>query len=341
MKSDLANRYIYAVVRHLPPKMQNDVKKELDSLITDMAHERYGETVPSEQDILSILNELGKPEELALKYRGDERISLVSGANFLLHRRILKLVLPIVGIAALIISVVSSIISARTYAGLLAEASTAMAVLYTILMAIGATIGSIGLAYAVVTSIFAMIERKNSKKTGAADLSDLPEVPNKFFDIKRADPILGIVFSILVVVVFLGFPYILGGAWIGDGTYIPMFDTDIIRSLWLPIILWMVFRIAVEVAYLVEKRYKPRLTVIAVTLNIATAICAFIVLWGDRLINSEFLYYMEEFADSAIANLISFIPMGLLLVFMALLLIETITVIYKGVKSKQPETKKA
>lgn len=64
MKNDLIERYIYAVTKRLPQKVQKDISDELRTLIDDMLAERCGELVPEEKDIRVVLTELGTPEEL-------------------------------------------------------------------------------------------------------------------------------------------------------------------------------------------------------------------------------------------------------------------------------------
>lgn len=63
-ENDLIERYIYAVTKRLPQKVQKDISDELRTLIDDMLAERCGELVPEEKDIRVVLTELGTPEEL-------------------------------------------------------------------------------------------------------------------------------------------------------------------------------------------------------------------------------------------------------------------------------------
>ena len=69
MHQDLIKRYIYAVTKTLPARMREDVEKELHSLISDMLEERCQDMPPTEHDVLVVLTELGRPAELAAKYR--------------------------------------------------------------------------------------------------------------------------------------------------------------------------------------------------------------------------------------------------------------------------------
>ena len=80
MKNDLIERYIYAVTKRLPQKVQKDISDELRTLIDDMLAERCGELVPEEKDIRVVLTELGTPEELYEKYNPDNGETVLTDA---------------------------------------------------------------------------------------------------------------------------------------------------------------------------------------------------------------------------------------------------------------------
>jgi hypothetical protein len=70
---EVIDRYIYAVTQRLPEQQREDIKRELQSLIEDMLEERISTGQASKEDVESVLLELGHPNELAVKYRGNER----------------------------------------------------------------------------------------------------------------------------------------------------------------------------------------------------------------------------------------------------------------------------
>ena len=82
MKNDLIERYIYAVTKRLPQKVQKDISDELRTLIDDMLVERCGELVPEEKDIRVVLTELGTPEELYEKYNPDNKKCLIGSPYY-------------------------------------------------------------------------------------------------------------------------------------------------------------------------------------------------------------------------------------------------------------------
>ena len=74
VKNDLIDRYIYAVTKHMKSAMKKDVAAELETIIQDMLEERCEDVTPTERDIKVVLTELGTPNELASKYKGETQI---------------------------------------------------------------------------------------------------------------------------------------------------------------------------------------------------------------------------------------------------------------------------
>ena len=68
------DRYISEVGDRLPAKQRTDIETELRSLILDALEGRTGKTVDfSEEDELAVLQEFGRPEEVAQRYAGTPR----------------------------------------------------------------------------------------------------------------------------------------------------------------------------------------------------------------------------------------------------------------------------
>ena len=157
--------------------------------------------------------------------------------------------------------------------------------------AIGQTLAGIisGLiqAFAIITIIFIVLERKKVVFNDSDMLSNLPPVPKTEARIEPYEPIGGIIWSVIAVVFFLGFPQ-LAGAWIDGIGWISVFVPDVIRGFWIFIILWAVFGIVKESVKLIEGQYTKRLAIVTVACNVLTAICAAIVFLNGEIINHEF-----------------------------------------------------
>lgn len=92
MMSELIDRYVRAVGRRLPKKQRADVQEELRSTLLDTLEARVVEGEPGEEDVVALLREFGKPEEVAAKYRPGDQY-LIGPELFPLFRLVLTIVL--------------------------------------------------------------------------------------------------------------------------------------------------------------------------------------------------------------------------------------------------------
>jgi hypothetical protein len=235
-------------------------------------------------NIRAVLTELGTPAELAAKYSGDEQKFLISGVYYINYIRVLKLVIPIVCgavLLGLIISTISDIAAGITEA----PAIFALRVLGQILAGV---VGGAWQSFAIITVVFAVLERTKTNLNSYGDdfLETLPEAPQEAEKIGIGEPIFGIIFSVAVAVLFLGVPHAIGGMF--NDIWIPMFDTAVLRSLWLPIIAWAVLGIIAETVTIMEGRYTKRLAGVCVVTNLLIVACAAAVFLRDTVINPAF-----------------------------------------------------
>jgi len=321
MNHELIDRYIYAVTRRLPPKTRTDVEQELASLISDMLEARCGAVAPGEKDIRVVLTELGAPGKLAAKYSGDEGGALIGGEYFLMYKFVLKLVLPIAAGGVAFASVLSLLLNGGPQSGDPAEIFAA------IFQPVGGAFAGIIQAFAIITIIFAILERKKADFGGGDFIDALPLVPVRDERITRWEPIAGMALCAVMALVFLAFPQVMGG-WMDGAGWIPALDVSVIRGFWLPIALWAVLGIGKEILRLVEGRYTKRLAIAASAANPVIAACAAVTFWSNWIMNPVFLARAGEIfgeeghiAMTAIENA-HLIFLGI--VFFALI-VETVT----------------
>ena len=157
------------------------------------------------------------------------------------------------------------------------------------------------------------------------------------------EPFAGIIFAIVATVIFLGFPQIITIVFIG-GRLIPTLDEVVIQSLWLPIILWAVFRIGVEVAYLIERRYTPRLAVISLIGHVLTAIVTVIIFADSRIVYWEYVDFVHTYFENVaewFGEVLAKPNLIILAIMMIVLIIESINVVKKGKRQKIRQAAKA
>jgi len=338
MENNLRNRYIYAVVRHLPIRMQTEVEMELSSLISEMADERKGnKTTPSEQDIKDVLTELGSPEELALKYYGSERKSLISGIYFLMYKRVLCIVLPVVAAVLAVLTIIGFVIGDESSLHIVIGVVN-MSFMAQAMQVIIVPIGGVVQAFTVITVVFAILEHmKVDIKFG--DLHNLPEIPEQRLKISPIGPIFGIALSVSLTALFLGFPQVMGISI--NFNWVPAFDIGVIRGLWLPILLWSIVEIVAEIVKLIEGRYTLRLAMVTVVTSVLQVVCAFIIFRSNNIVNPEFLNFVSslDIDFQAIEWIIDYVAMQPNLMLLVLMLIiiffETLDVVVKVFQSRR------
>ena len=158
-----------------------------------------------------------------------------------------------------------------------------------------------------------------------------------------SEPIIGIIMSIAMVIVFLGYPHILG-FWTSDSGWISVFNIDVLRSFWPFIILWAALSIIDEGFKLMEGRYTKRLATVTTVTCLLTLGCAAVIFLNGNIINTDFFpqliaYITDELprpvARAAVnANLIMF---GIILFGV---IIEISTTCYKAWRYNLPDSQR-
>ena len=331
MNNDLIERYIYAVTQYLPHKIRADVEKELDSLIADMLNERCGDIQPEERDIRIVLTELGSPDELAAKYCGKENQSLVSGAYYLVYMRILKLVLPIAALGIAFASTMNLFTGWDSSVDLFDQLIEALTQLFA------AAIGGVIQAFAIITLVFAVLERKKVVSNNKDMLSHLPHVPKDNERIKPHEAVIGILLTVIGAIVFLAFPQFVG-IWNENTGWISVFDPSVIHSLWSLVVIWVVLSIIKEIVKLIESQYTKRLAIITVVCDLVIAAGTLILFLSRTIINPIFLDSAESLLfEGGDGSQIPVLVAGnlniiLLCVVLFALIIEIATVSFKAWK---------
>ena len=170
-------------------------------------------------------------------------------------------------------------------------------------------------------------------------VSASPETPIKRLKFSKLEPIVGILFAVVATVIFLRFSHIITITFIG-GHLIPTFDADVIQSLWLPIIIWAILRIGINVAYLIERYYTQRLAVISVIGNVLSAIALFIIFFDDRIVHWEYVDFINRYFEEIAAwfgEIIARPNLIILAIMVIAMIIDSVTVTKKGLKAKRLE----
>jgi len=328
---DLIARYIYAVIRGLPAQMRPDVEKELDGLVADMVAERCGDATPTDADLRAVLTELGDPDEMAAKYSPDGQGALISGGYFVIYKRVIRIVLPIAaGLVAILtaLSFIMDWVQDPASVPLLASA---------IGQVVAAAVEAPIVAFAVITLVFAGLERAKTRSRSRDFLAGLPPVPKASERIKPHQPIVSMAFWVAFTVVLLAVPQVIGGWTLATG-WIPVFTTAVLRGLWLAIIAWAVLGIVKDVVRLVDGAYTIRVGVVTVVANVLIVACAAIVFLAKGVMNPDFVTHLGDFMTGSGAQAVWAGGEHLNVVAFAIicfaLAIETVVTIVKAVVNR-------
>jgi hypothetical protein len=205
-KMSLLDRYLHEVGRYLPRKNKSDIQAELRSSLVDSMEDRYG-SEPSEAEVEVILKEFGSPREVAASYHPQGQY-LVGPTLF-----------PVFKMVAMI--VIAAVLGAQALAwGISLFVGDGG---FPILEMLASMFNSIPAALGWVVLVFMILQYFDAKP----ELDDepwepqtLPEI-NPDEDVKRGELIVGLVFSVLLLVLISVFPQWVGFVTFPGGTFYP------------------------------------------------------------------------------------------------------------------------
>ncbi|MFD2044174.1 hypothetical protein ACFSTA_09790 [Ornithinibacillus salinisoli] len=287
---EIIDRYIYAVTQRLPQNQRKDISVELRGLIEDMVEERKNGNENTEEIIEEVLIELGSPRELAQKYRGTKRY-LIGPEIFDAYLCVLKIVLIALSASMGIVFMIRTILNP-------------IAILdHFIDTIVTSIVTSFPSAFAWVTLIFVMVEISGNVKEKNIKLdkdwvpSDLSPIPDPKREIKLVEPILGIVFFVFIMALFL-FSNDYFGLYIFNNSefssVIPFLNIDSF-SYHLPFILLILgLSILKEVLKLIIGKWDLKLVLFTLCINIISIIAVLFMITGETFWNPNFMAELTQ-----------------------------------------------
>lgn len=333
MKNDLIERYIYAVTKRLPQKVQKDISDELRTLIDDMLVERCGELVPEEKDIRVVLTELGTPEELYEKYNPDNKKCLIGSPYYSTYKYVLKIVMICTIFGIILANIISGIFDfskSNSIENVVSSTATFIASLITNLII------SVGVAFGFVTALFAFFYHKDIKIDTTSNLDSLPSVPKKNEKISKVDSIISIGISVIFLVVFLTAPQIFCIVMYNE--FIPIFNLETIRQTWYIIVMFSAVGIIRDVVRLIEGRYSKKVMIITIIANVSSALLAIWWLADDKIINPNISKSMTSLFDENgqfMSNIFSNFQDFFLTIIIFAFMLDMLVTVFKCLKSKE------
>ncbi len=283
--NELIKRYVYAVTELLPKKCREDVEKELTANIDEMLEARCGEITPTEQNVRVVLAELGTPEELAQKYDTDSVGHLIGGIYYMKYKKVMKYALLATAIGMALAAAVG-----------IAFENGGKSIFEGIGAWLGRIFGSVLCAFAVVTIVFAILERKKVSLSGTS-VDALPKVPEKKDKISTADCVVEIILTVFCTVLVLWFGGHIIVGYIGDTTYsevIALFNTEAVRGVWALPVLWALATVVRETVKLVAGRYNLAVMITTIAASVVILISSAMFLLSSGVFNTEGLTEMAR-----------------------------------------------
>lgn len=236
-EKDYMDRYIYQVIRRLPKAQREEVRMELEELISDM----YADRGSMEE----VLTELGDPAEFAKQYQNEQKY-LIGPEYFDTYLWFVKVVLICAAVPILIISLINAIGEIpeslrRTPPLLLFELDGLIVGITDAMLSCISAFGAVTLTFAIMERKKIQIEMKKAEKWSVESLSEerkipsarwtpkiLEPVPDKKAIISRGDSIVGIVFIVIFSVLLIFAPHFFAAIFTeGEAiTTVPVFNLE-------------------------------------------------------------------------------------------------------------------
>lgn len=325
MQTDWVRRYIYAVTKELPETQRTDIEKELRGLIEDMLEERLHGREATNQEIESVLFELGNPQELADKYRERKRY-LIGPEMFPSYVGVLKIVALAISIAMLVLFIIQTIQQPDQIV------STFVNTLFSFLAACFQGFAWVTITFGA-TEYFGLRDKDVDLNSGKQwKVSDLPEISDERNTISSADPILSIVFQIFFAALLILSVDTIGVWMFLDGqpaTVVPFFSEPVFRA-YLPLILVSLgLDVVFEIAKLAVRRWTLKLVAFEFLTIFVHLMVGLIVFTNPQIWNPDFVAQISQASSSSVspetlalvnniwtgitANMIYFIGLGVIL----------------------------
>lgn len=280
---ELIDRYVYAVTQKLPQEQREDIAEELRGLIEDMLEEKVGTDNISNNDVEEVLIELGNPRKLADKYRGVKRY-LIGPEIFDKYLLVLKIILIVVAAANGIGFVIQTIIEPYNVLEYFVEMIVSLVT--EIPMAFGWT--TFGF---VMADLYGGLQQKDAMDKEWTPTS-LPAIPDKKRQIKRSEPIIGIIIY-TILLVFLAFSSEYFGIWIFDDGFkdvIPFLKEQPYGTYLLFIILIFGIGIIKECLKLLEGKWTYKLATFTTIVNVISLVAILLMVtvldfWNPSFVN--------------------------------------------------------
>lgn len=320
---DITNKYIYDVTRRLPSARRAEVDSELRITIDNMIEKKSSRL--SYEDINEVLQSLGRPSDLANRYRDNKKF-IIGPRLYDKYFVILRIVMIAVGIGVIIANIISFINQPVPFS-------------IGLLSIINGIFNNLILVFGYVTITFLVLEKiihNEPKESAKWDIKSLPDLPIDNIKIKRIVPIIGLILSVFFLLAINSAHELLGVYFIRGGFQIvPIFNSEVFIRM-VPILnIIVLIGVFKEFSRLFIGRYNPTLAVIIFVANIMIMIIVVLVftnnnIWNDNFVNT--VSVIENSNPTHFEDVFNLIKRGVILIFAVPIIYDTFNVAYKSIK---------
>jgi hypothetical protein len=278
----LIDLYVTEVGKRLPLRGRSDIEAELRSTLEDMLEDRSrkaGRAV-DEALMLDLLREYGPPDKVAASYHHYPYV--IGPRLYPFFLRVLKIVLGVLTVVLLVTTGIQLATQSLTAPDL------AKAIVEGLVGILGAAIqafGNVVLVFAILERVLPDTEFKvdDEKKTWDPAVLKKAVEPST---IKPWEPIAGIVFAAAALVIFNGYPDLIGIHFLKDGRWISVPGLTQAFFHWLPYInvLWAL-QIALDVLLLRRGQWTASTRWASIALDAAGIVIGYLLLAGAPIVN--------------------------------------------------------
>ncbi len=253
----MIDKYLYTIGRYLSPKSKDEILKEIEVNLYDALEEQYGEGQPTEDQIETVIRQLGHPKKVAESYMDSPR-SLIGPTLIDTYFEMLKifLVLTVVGVAI-----------GQTLANPESIVMWFVGVLSGLLQGALTTIG-------MVTLIFAMIQYFNHNEEVDEEeewsLEILEEKPHEKSQVSKGETIAESVFLMILLLFIntdivsrlISLPNVSG--------IVPVMDPNVWAVIIWPINAFIILSIGFNIYLIARGHYRKNTRILSIALDIIT-----------------------------------------------------------------------
>lgn len=313
MSTTYTDRYVSAVVKHLPQGQHTDVEAELRSSIADAMDAGADEAV--------ILNEMGDPERLAATY-ADRPLQLIGPRLYLAWKRLLVLLLWIV----------VPIVAAASALGGILDGKDAWPVIWQSLGA--AWITGVMICF-WVTVVFAVLERAGTRDDDLTSPWTVERLPQPTTASVTMGDTIGSAIVLVLTAAFIVWQQVNPWVHTADGESLPVINPELWTWVLPALLAVMAVELVIVIARQARGHWTPTDWLWTLGLNIVTAALILPPLLDHTFLNRE------AFAEMGWPDAASPITLdGLELIIAAVLVITALSDVIGGaVKSRRSATR--